>query len=82
MVAKMLGYVKHFLMKHYNKAPSQIRIHWKKHIVEMDGKKVVSHEDGSWKYSKSASIVKEKVDIAIAEWIAKREKPEPPSESE
>ena len=27
---KHLGYAKHFLMEHYNKASSQVQIHWKK----------------------------------------------------
>ena len=79
---KHLGYAKHFLMEHYNKASSQVQIHWKKQIVEMDGKKVVSFENGVWKYSKSVHVVKDKIEEAIISWVQKRETPEPPSESE
>ena len=84
VIEKQLGFIKYHLMKHYNKNVNAVKIYWRKRLVEMEGKKVASysHESDSWVFYKSAKIVEPKVKESMDLWLAKREKTDPPSESE
>jgi hypothetical protein len=72
-------------MKHFNKKNiSAVKISWRKRIVEMDGKKVASYDSGTdtWMFYKSAKLVETKVEESMDNWLSKRERTDPPSESE
>ena len=84
VIEKKMGFIKYHLMKHFNKNISAVKIYWRKRIVEMDGKKVASYDSGTdtWMFYKSAKLVETKVEESMDNWLSKRERTDPPSESE
>jgi ribosomal protein L11 len=84
VIEKRMGFIKYHLMKHFNKNISAVKIYWRKRIVEMDGKKVASYDSGTdtWMFYKSAKLVETKVEESMDNWLSKRERTDPPSESE
>ena len=79
-----MGFIKYHLMKHFNKNISAVKIYWRKRIVETDEKKVASYDSGNdtWMFYKSAKLVETKVEESMDNWLSKRERTDPPSESE
>ena len=84
VIEKQMGYIKCHLVKHFNKNLDAVKIYWRKRVVEMEGKKVASYnqETGEWVLYKSAKLVESKVKDSMDLWLSKREKNDPPSESE
>ena len=84
VIEKKMGYIKYHLVKHFNKNLHAVKIYWRKRVVEMEGKKVASYnqETDEWVLYKSAKLVESKVKDSMDLWLSKREKNDPPSESE
>ena len=82
VVDKKLGYIKYHLIADAKKDKSEVKIHWDKKMIEVNGKKVAWHTGGEWKYTKLTKTIQDAVNKSVERWVAKRTKQDPPTDSD
>ena len=70
---KTLGFVKYHLYETKGHALTNIKIKWRKNLVELQGKRVAWISDsGEMKYDETVLDIKMVVETSLREWMEKR----------